>query len=248
MNSKHPMRFLFLFGLLAVGCSPIYVPNVRNTPLFGEQGEFQGTLAATTGAEAQLAYAITDNVAVMANGSFFSYNEKDQDYTRKHQYFEGGLGYYNATRKSRWELFAGYGLGEGTSFSQYYFFTQYFGQKDLVATGRFNRIFIQPTWGTNNRGFNLAFTGRLSMVDFTEFSSNDNDPANATVTVKPDEKAQFFFEPSLTGKVPIAGNLQGFFQLGLNINLPDKAYFDHVPLQFAVGVLVHTGTLRTKVY
>lgn len=242
------MRFLFLLGLLATGCSPIYVPNVRNTPLFGERGEFQGTLAATTGLEGQLAYAVSNHVAVMANGSFFKYKEVEQDYTRSHRFFEGGLGYFNATRKYRAELFAGYGLGEGTSFSQYYFFTQDFGQKDLVATGKFNRIFIQPTFGTNNRGFNMAFTARFSLVDFTKFSSNDNNPANATLTVEPDEKAQFFFEPALTGKVPITGNLQGFFQLGLNVNLPDKAYFDYVPLQFAVGIQLHTGSLQARVY
>lgn len=240
----------FVVLLLATSCSPLYVPNTRNTPLFREQGEFQGTINVTTGLEGQLAYALSDNLAVMTNGSFFNQKITDQqeEYTRAHKYFEGGLGYYNVTRKYRSEIYVGYGAGEDTSFSQYYFFTPYFGQKDLVATGKYNRIFIQPTIGSNKRGFNMAFTLRMSMVDYTEFSSNDNNPALSVVTVKPDEKAHFFLEPALTGKFPLAGNLQGIVQLGVNAPLPNDAYFDYVPLQLSVGIQLNTGSLRTRVY
>lgn len=242
------MRKFFALLLLATSCTPIYVPTTRNVPLFRERGEFQGSLYVTTGFEAQLAYALTDHVAVMANTNFFKYHVDNQDYDRKNSFAEGGLGYYNVTRKYRTELFLGYGLGQGTSYGSYYFFTQYFGQKALVATGKMNRIFIQPSFGTNNRKFNMAFTTRLSFVDYTEFSSNDNNPNNAVVTVKPDEKAHFFFEPSITGKVPLAGNLQGIFQLGLNAPIPSEVYFDKVPVQFSVGLQLNTGSLRTRVY
>jgi hypothetical protein len=139
-------------------------------------------------------------------------------------------------------------LGSGTSFSQYSFFTPSFGQKDLVATGKYNRIFIQPSIGTNSRNFNLAFTPRISIVDYTEFSSNDNDPMNAVVTIKPDEKARLFIEPALTGKFPLAGNLQGVFQLGLAVPLSSDVYFDYIRLQVSVGIQLNTGSLRTRVY
>lgn len=243
------MRKFFLALLLLSSCAPqIYVPNTRNTPLFREQGEFQGTVTVTTGLEGQLAYALSDHVAIMANGAFLKDEKPEQDYTRKHRFVEGGLGYYTAARNYRMELYAGYGAGEGTSFAQYYFYTPYFGQKDLVATGKYTRIFLQPTYGTNNRGFNMAFTARLSLVDFSEFSSNDNNPSNPVVTIEPDEKPQFFFEPAITGKVPLVGNLQGIFQLGVNVNLPNQAYFDYVPVQFAIGIQLNTGSLRTRVY
>ncbi len=243
------MRKLIVLLLLATSCSPLYVPSTRNVPMFREQGEFQGSVYVTTGIDAQLAYALTDHVAVMANGSYL--NDKvtePEDYTRSNRFAEAGLGYYNVTRKFRTELFVGYGIGEGTSFAQYYFFTPYFGQKDLVATGKYNRIFIQPTIGTNSRTFNLAFTPRLSIVNFTEFSSNDNDPVNSVVTIKPDEKPQLFIEPALTGKFPIVGNLQGVFQLGLGIPASGDVYFDYVPLQLSVGIQLNTGSLRTRVY
>lgn len=240
-------KFIVL-AVLATSCSPLYVPNTRNVPLFREQGEFQGSVYITTGIDAQLAYAVSDHVAVMTNGSFFKENRTEQDYKRSHQFAEVGLGYYQVARNFRTELFVGYGAGKETSFSQYYFFTPYFSQKDLVATGTFNRIFIQPSIGTNGRNFNLSFTPRFSFVDFTKFTSTDNNPANKEITVKPNEKYHLFLEPALTGKFHIAGNLQGVFQLGLNVGLPNDSYFDYIPAQFAIGIQLNTGSLRTRVY
>lgn len=238
------MRKFFVLLFLATSCSPLYVPTTRNVPLFREQGEFQGSVYLTTGVEAQLAYALTDHVAAMGNVNFFKYHVDNQNYDRKNSFAEGGLGYYYVTREYRTELFVGYGRGQGTSFSQYYFFSPSFAQKDLVATGKMNRIFLQPSISTNNHKFNLIFTARFSFVDYTEFSSNDNDPNNAVVTIKPDEKVQLFLEPSLTGKVPIVGNLLGVFQLGLTAPIPTDTYFDYVPVQFSIGIQLNTGTLR----
>lgn len=140
--------FIILLVLVAAGCSPLYIPTTRNVPLFREQGEFQASVIASTGAEVQTALAVTDNIAIMANGSFLRQKISEPDpYTRSHTFVEGGIGYYKANRRSRIEIFAGYGLGKGTSYAQYYFFSQRFGAKDLVATGSYSRIFIQPSFG-----------------------------------------------------------------------------------------------------
>ncbi|MBN8653695.1 MAG: hypothetical protein J0L67_19855 [Cytophagales bacterium] len=241
--------FIILLVLVAAGCSPLYIPTTRNVPLFREQGEFQASVIASNGAEVQTALAVTDNVAIMVNGSLLRQKiSEPESYTRSHTFVEGGVGYYKSNRRSRVEIFAGYGLGKGTSYSQYYFFTSDFGQKDLVATGTYSRIFIQPSFGQNNRRFNLAFTPRISLVDFSEFTSNDNNPSNNTVTINPDEKPRLFIEPALTGKFPLVGNLQGIFQLGLNVKVSPNEYFDYVPLQFALGIQLNTGSLRTRVY
>jgi len=234
------MRYVLLL-LLAASCSPLYVPNTRNVPLFKESGEFQAAVFATTaGADVQAAYAITDHVAVMGNYSRGSLKETSPDYTRKNSFGELGLGYYRVKRHSRLEVFAGYGIGKGTSYNQYYFFGL---NNDVIATGKFNRLFLQPSIGTNNKNFNLAFTPRLSWVKYTEFSA----PNNKTVT--PDEKYQLFIEPAVTGKFHLVGNLHGIFQLGLDLPTPADPYFDYMPLQFAFGLQLDTGNrLRTKVY
>ncbi|MBN8576403.1 MAG: hypothetical protein J0L66_05640 [Cytophagales bacterium] len=244
------MRFFFLFGLVAVGCAPLYIPTTRNVPLFRERGEFQASVIVSNGVEAQTAVSLTDNIALMANTSILRQKiSEPESYTRVNSFSEAGLGYYKVNRRSRLEIFAGYGFGSGTSFAQYYFFANSFGgQQDLVATGKCRRFFIQPSYGQNNRRFNLAFTPRFSVVNFYEFSSNDNTPTNPTVTVMPDEKPRLFLEPALTGKFPLAGNLQGMFQLGLNVRLSGDGFFDYVPLQVALGIQFNSGSLRTRVY
>lgn len=242
------MRYVLVL-LLATACSPLYVPNTRNVPLFKEGGEFQATVLGTTaGGDAQLAYAFSDHVAAIGSYSFGSRKETnpgdDTEFKRKNNYGEIGLGYFKAKRNSRLEIFAGYGTGKGTSHDQYYFYGL---NNDVVATGTFNKIFIQPTIGTNNKNFNLAFTPRLSMVKFTEFVTEDVRVKDKKV--KPEENYEAFIEPAGTGKFHLTGNIYGLFQLGLAIPVKGELYFQHMPLQFAFGIQIDTGNrLRTKVY
>lgn len=242
------MRSFLFVALLMTACSPIYMPNTRNVPLFRGAGEVQGSVYVANGVDVQGAFAFSNNLAVIGNYSLL--NQKQTDYTRKNKYGELGLGYFKNNRSSRWELFVGYGVGEGTSKANYYFYASDFGIKDIIATGKFNRIFIQPTIATNNKKFNLAFTPRFSLVDFTEFTSSG--PPSSTlgaVTKKPDEKAYLFIEPAATVKFPLAGNLVGVFQLGVNTPTNSDVYFDYSPFQTSIGIQLHVGgKLRTRVY
>jgi len=242
------MRYLLILVVFVSACAPTYVPNVRNVPLFAERGEFQGTVYVTTGIEAQLAYAVSDNVALIGNYSRLNEKNSGQGFTRENNYYEGGLGYFENTRSRRFELFAGYGIGSGTGLGQYnFFFSKGFGQQELVTDYKYSRIFLQPSIGTNNRKFNIAFTTRFSMVDFSEFTAST--ATIAATTVKPTENPHLFIEPALTGKFPLVGNLNGVFQLGLNVALPSDVYFTSVPVQAALGIQLHVGDrLRTRVY
>jgi len=241
------MRYLLFLIVVLSSCAPTYIPNVRNVPLFAEGGEFQGTVYVTTGIEAQLAYAVSDNVALMGNYAWVSEKNSEQGFTRKNNYYEGGLGYFKNTRSRRFEIFGGYGAGNGTGQGQYNFFFPTFGQQELITDYKYTRIFIQPSIGTNNRKFNIAFTTRFSFVDFSEFTAET--PTIPSTTVKPSESPHLFFEPALTGRFPLVGNLNGIFQLGLNVALPTDVYFTSVPAQIAIGIQLHIGDrLRTRVY
>jgi hypothetical protein len=223
----------------------MYVPNVRNTPLFNGQGEFQGSAFIGTGIDLQAAAALTDNIGVIGNYSFLNETRNDpfdqsQTFKRKSNFFEGGIGYYQASRARRIELYIGYGQGKGTTTGQYSFLG--LGQQEVIVTGKYNRIFIQPSIGTNYRGFNVAFTPRFSLVNFREFQSG--------ITVeKPNEGAHLFLEPAATARFRLGQNLNGMFQLGLNMPTPNDAFFDHVPIQASFGVQLHLGgSLRTRIY
>jgi hypothetical protein len=223
----------------------MYVPNSRNVPLFNGQGEFKGGVMLGTGIDVQGAVALTDNIGVMGSYSFLNETRNDpldpnQTFKRNGKFFEGGLGYYKASRDKRVELYIGYGQGEGTTTGQYGFLG--LGQQEVIVTGKYNRLFLQPSIGTNNSSFNIFFTPRISYVTYTEFQSG-------VIIEKPDEKGHLFFEPAATARFKMAGNLFGNFQVGLNVSMPNDAFFDHVPLQASIGVQLHLGgNLRTQVY
>ena len=250
------MRFLILL-LLVASCAPIYVPTTRNAPLFRGAGEFQGSAYLTTGVDVQLAYALTDHIGVTGNYNILSQNQvlpedpavpgMPTSFQRKNNFGEVGLGYYQSTRSKRFEIYGGYGMGQGTSYDNYYFLAKDFGVKAIVSTGKYSRFYIQPSIATNSKKFNMSFTLRVSAVEFSEFSSDGF--TSTTVTKNPDEPIHVFVEPALTGKFPLAGNLYGVFQLGLNTGVPSEVYFDYVPLQFALGIQLKAGgSLRSRVY
>lgn len=238
-------RLLFLVGFALTSCAPAYISNTRNVPLFGEANEFAANVAMSSGVDAQLAYSFTDHIAVMANANsvFKKYTpEGKPSYNRNHFFGEGGIGYFSRTKSARFELFGGYGMGSGNSYESFFFF----GKEELVAKGTYSRIFIQPSFGTNKKKFNIMFTARLSMVDFKKFTTTD--PASVAPEYKPIDGIHTFIEPSITLRSHLAGNLRGFFQFGLNKPLNDDVYFDYVPVQAAIGIQIHTGQLRTRVY
>jgi hypothetical protein len=239
-------RLLILLAFAATSCAPTYISNSRNVPMFGEAGEFAGSVALSSGIDVQTAYSVTDNVALMANANVISQKSTTDDgasYTRKNSFFEGGIGYFSRTKTRRFELYAGYGMGKRTSYETFYFFQN---AVPLVADSKYSRIFIQPSIGTNKRKFNIYATLRVSMVNFTEFQTKD--PTAATPMYKPSEGIHVFMEPSLTTRFHLAGNLRGFFQLSLNQPVPDDVYYTSVPLSAAIGIQIHTGQLSTRVY
>jgi len=228
------MKKLMLIMLIAAGCAPVYVPNARNSPLFTQAGEFQGSLGIGNGIDIQGAASITNHIGVMANYSYerrnsddyyLSANVDNDDY-HYHQFFEGGLGYFENQGKWCYEVFAGYGKGEGASYDSYQWNT---GQSK-VATGKYDRFFIQPAFGMNKNIFHISFIPRISIVDFKEFSDDVG-------SYKIDGHPAIFFEPAVSGRVNLMRNHFFFgFQLGMAVPVSSDVFYDRRPVQFSTGI------------
>ena len=233
------MRLLLLLLIVLSSCtSSLYTANTRNAPLFRDQGEAQlSGYISSGGFEAQAAYALTDHIAAIGSYAYGTSKEANPDYTHKNGNGEVGLGLFDRSRSFRYEAFVGYGFGQVTDAAQYYFFGL---NNTVVTTATMQRIFFQPSIGTNNRDFNLIFTPKLEWVNFSEFSTS-------TGTVKPTDKAPIFLEPALTSKLRISGNIHAIFQLGVALPFGDT-YFEYSSLQATLGLQIDTGGLRTKVY
>jgi hypothetical protein len=238
------MKHFILFGAVLVllsQCSPVYVPNTRNAPLLTKAGEFQGAMQfGTSGIDLQGAVAVTNSLALMGNYSYGNRNTdtlytSNRDNYHKHKFYEGAIGYYRSEDKFCFEIFLGYGRGEGTSFGSYSIFSS---SKEEIVTGKYSRFFFQPSFGMNRKYIQVAFTPRFSLVDFSEFRTS-------TSPLKGDLEPKIFVEPAVTARFNFLDNR--FFasiQIGVSTSLTDNVAFDYEPFNVSTGLGFRLGGLR----
>jgi hypothetical protein len=228
--------------LLLSQCSPVYVPNTRNAPLFAKGGEFQGAMQfGTAGIDLQGAVSVTNNIALMGNYSYGNRNtdtlnnDSDLDNYHKHKFYEGAIGYYKNDNQFCFEVFLGYGRGEGTAYGSYSIFSS---NEDEITKGKYNRIFLQPSFGLNKKVVHVAFSPRFSWVDFTEFS-------NTSSPVKIDFEPKLFIEPAVTAKFNFLDNrFFGTIQAGISTTLAENIVFDYEHFNISTGLGIRLGGLR----
>jgi hypothetical protein len=226
-----------LIVLIACSCSPAYVPNLRNAPMFTKGGEFQGSVQMLNGVDLHTAVSVSNHIAFMANGSLGSrgdYNEK-QNYHR-HKLLEGGAGYY--VNRGRWgfQLFAGYGKGEAEGMMEI------FTSGDAPTIAKFDRYFIQPAFGFYRKSITMAVVGRVSVLDFYQYQDQ-------STSLRYDKRSVGFFEPAfifqyyfdhnffITSQVGLAGSMRG--------DLDER--IEHRFLTIGTGLGVRLGGIRELV-
>jgi len=232
------MKKLLLFLLVTIAisaCAPVYVPNMRNSPLFRKAGEFQGSVQFGNGLDAQAAIAVTNHIGVIGNYSYAdhtSYTKDDDDYHR-HKLLEAGLGYYENEGNWCYEVFAGYGKGEGSSYDNY----EFWGTQSARSTGKFERYFIQPGFGYNKKIFHFSIIPRISVVNFTEFTTD----ATITQPIHLGNDYKVFFEPAFMGRVNLMDNHMFFcFQAGLAVP-SSSVYYEYRSFQMSTGIGFRLG-------
>ena len=232
-------RILFLMASLSfTSCAPVYIPNVRNSPMFTKAGEFQASVQAGNGLETQAAFAVSEHFGAMVNYSFISNSgsEDETDYHR-HRFMEAGVGYFTNRNDSFFEVYAGYGRGKGTSFDSF----EFFGSQSVAATGRYERYFLQPAVGVNHGELNFSFAPRFTMVDFYEFSTEISRTAIH-------ERPRFFFEPAIIGRANFANNhMFATFQAGACLGMSETVYFDRRTFQLSGGLGFRLGARKDLV-
>jgi hypothetical protein len=234
------MKKLLVIVLLASGCAPVYVPNARNSPLFTKAGEFQGSVQFGNGIDLQGAVSVTNHIGLMGNYSYADrsdpYDFDKQDEYHYHKLLEGGIGYFENQGNWCYEVFAGYGVGEGSSYDTY----DWWGSQSERATGKFERFFIQPAFGLNKKVMHLSIVPRISIVDFKEFT-------NDVVTQPIDANPRVFIEPAVIGRVNLMDNHLFFvFQAGFSIPATSNLYYEYRPAQFSTGMGFRFGGVKKE--
>lgn len=177
ISGKNSFLVLFL-AVLCFGCQPImYIPNMQNTPFLKEKGEFKATVNTSN---LQASYAITDEIAVMANGYFNSktydldYDFGQREWKNSRYFVEGGVGYYrNLSDQLVFETYAGGGIG-GVDYG--YVETTNQGDEFGKNLGvNLSKFFVQPNIGLSTEYIDFGFTSRIVGISYSNMSTSFTD-------------------------------------------------------------------------
>lgn len=230
------MRLIAYVALVLVSCSctSIYVPTVRNVPLFSGKGEFQSTFSGGIGLNLQAAYSPANHLA-LAGSLLYADNRYMNVYDyRVHRAFDVALGYYISGKLS-FEVFGGYGKGKGhgrnMSFGLFIF-----PSVPQTAEGQYEKYFFQPTIGKKFGKFEMALTSRFTVVDYYTAHLTSNHSALTTQT-----DPVLFIEPCVTVKFFPIRNRRLFFafvQPGVNrlLNDEQEVSFRYTLVHFNAGL------------
>lgn len=210
-----------LLTIFLSACAPAYVPNVVNTPLLSNRGEFQaGLYTGTNGFDPQLTYAVTDHIGLMLNGSFANRKPKTSSNYHQHSFLELGAGYYTKLDDIwRFEAFGGAGMGSLQA-------ENYGGLWDAYSSVNSMRIFIQPDIGLTTKVVDFGFGTRFVLVDMYQGTASSTG---------------LFYEPVVTGRLGF-NHVKFFVQMGFSAPVNgDVIDFDFEPLIFALGIHARFG-------
>ena len=213
----------------------IYVPNQVNAPMLKEQYEFKGNITPTN---LQTAFAITDNIGIMANGQYlygFNYldptNENNSDNNdllvsnrTRGGLVEGAVGFFKpfgSSKKMVFDVYAGYGGGGFKTLTRNYNSGDGTNANDYMIKNRFSKVFVQPSIGFVNHIVETIFTSRFSMVNFYDsrlgIKAFEGDDAGKADFMRINEKPIAFYEPAFTVRV---GYKYVKFQSQLQLSVP----------------------------
>ena len=205
---------------LLSACAPkYYSANSQNVPLLTQQGE--GSVGGTVNPEANRAelrgaFAVTENVGVMANAAMYFPRDNDSGNGGKGGLFEAGVGYFRPLSNDF--VFETYGLLAYGGVENHF---------DQAPAGTLNanliRVAIQPAVGFKQRYFEAAVSSRVAMLNY--FNVNGDlvrDGENQAEYLR-DNRQQFLLEPALTLRAGI-DVLKAEAQLGFSVNLGDDDF------------------------
>ena len=222
-------------------CAPAYVANTSNAPMFDKAKELTANISYFSGINAQVAYSFSDHIAAMANGNVIivkpDFSEAERPAARPHHLFgEAGLGYFKGQDKLRFEVFGGYGIGEGYSRQPRGFLSP--EGESIIGKGTYDRFFLQPSVGMEFDHFMFIITTRISAVNFRSYSLVANGSQGQSFDA-PTAGYNFYLEPALTWRFRPVNTINPFVQISMTGPLHDVNYHCNI-FHMAVGIQLHS--------
>ena len=248
LYSKTIIIFVVVSCLFLTACSSVYMPNVPNSPMLSAKGEIHasGHISLKGNVNLNTAFAATDHIGVLFNGSFINQNKNKKDF--RQDLVEAGAGYFTtfgADKKRILEIYAGF--GKGNTDRTFRNFEDNGTITSDIQNVRFKKSFIQVNYSAKERKsftlfgkkipLNYGTILRVSHVSMTDFVRNN--------TLQPLED-NIFLEPVFFTRFKLNENVQLQYTSGSNFGLKNRDFLTAGNSVFTIGVVVNVGGISFK--
>lgn len=220
---KRTIIFIAISSWVLTSCSPVlYTPTAQVTPLHEKKGDMEANASyGLQGIEANASYAVTDHIAVSAQGRMGT-KEGDPAHTLTGGAYNGtrfdrstigaGIGYYGKVDDNLlWNITSGFTAGRSNSI--YYSDSRgTAGGYDITAAHQ--SVYIQPLVGYKFKHFESIFSCRTGLVHISDIKTQATEYNGQTI--------QFLYaQPAVTINAGFK-NIKPFIQTGYTIANPVK--------------------------
>ena len=192
-------------------------------------------------------YAVSNHVAVLANGAFMNNEKTSKDI--KHKMIEIGGGYFDTFGPDNnriLEIYAGIGSGSNNRV-----FREFDGNDVLTSTtiqqAKYDKKFVQVNYSSKkvnklhlfgvNFALNYGTALRMSFVKTNDFTINN--------IIQPNEN-NIFLEPVFYTRMILSDEVQLQYTSGSNFGLKSRKFLNAGNSVFSVGAVVNLGRAPKK--
>jgi len=237
---------LLLSTVIFTSCSSVYMPNVPTSSMLSAKGELYSSAHISLKGNVNIngAYAISDHVGVLLNGSFINQDKRRKDF--RQNLFETGAGYFTTFGEDKKRILEIYG-GLGTGSTDRVFRT--FENDGTINTDnqevRFNKLFLQVNYSSKEKKslklfgkdypLNYGTVIRLSRVNMNNFTINN---------ISQPLEYNIFIEPVFFTRLKVNQAVQIQYTSGSNFGLKNRDFLTAGNSVFTIGLVVNVGGIK----
>ena len=246
---KNYKLLLYLSLIFFSSCSSVYMPNVPNTPMLSQKGEFSGGGHISFRGNASLngAYAVSDHFGVLFSGAYMNNERHSKDF--KHKLAEVGGGYFNTFGPDNnriLEIYAGYGLGKTNRAFRTFDDNDILTNTDLEEI-TYNKTFIQVNYSSKKSNhlrlfgtdfpINYGTALRISSVQMKTFMRN---------SIGQLREGNTFLEPIFFTRMRLSDAVQLQYTSSGNFGLNSRKFMSAGNSIFTIGAVINVGGKKLK--
>lgn len=245
-NFKLP---LFISVIFISSCSSVYMPNVPNTPMLSQKGEFSGGVHVSPRLNGSIngAYAISDHIGALFSGSYMNREKESKDY--RHKLIEIGGGWFDTFGPDNnriIEIYAGVGSGRTDRT-----FREFDDNNVLIKTDveeiTYSKTFLQVNYSSkknnnfrlfgNNYPLNYGTALRISNVDMKTFMRN---------SMGQQREGNIFLEPIFFTRMRLSEIVQLQYTTSGTFGLNKREYMNAGNSIFTLGAVINLNGKKAK--